>query len=495
MKIRVLLLAFILQISVIVYSQASVVYEDNTADDNWVSDIVEDRDGNFVYVGGYNYLDADQWVGYITKVSPNGERLMEYVVTNIDRLSVFESINITDKGNFMVTGREASSDDSGITIMEFDNNLKLLWSKYHKISDCFSSVSRHRVIATGDGNYAGIFVDHIIGNLTFRNFIFKFTSDGELLQLKEDVVSSDRLLSGPSDILSLDNGESFVVVGPWLFLILDEDLEIIETVAQNYNPTDLDNFFRETVSCKKLSDGRMFCCSANLVEYGNRDKYGLMFIELGENYERGDKFVAINSKSILNTPDATTYKSHASEMRAIDFVTEDNIIIGGTLNCDARMPYTVPTILCVASLTPDRQINWEQYYDDGSSHHIISMCATRDGGAMVVTIRCNGDYEYGDEVKTVSMIKFGKTTGVDDMDSESQSTIYPNPASGSVSIKSDCKDMQRAYFYDSTGRLGKTIDVLPNEQSLDISDLSKGIYLVRLVSEKGVIEVHKLVVK
>jgi len=74
------------------------------------------------------------------------------------------------------------------------------------------------------------------------------------------------------------------------------------------------------------------------------------------------------------------------------------------------------------------------------------------------------------------------TEGIQDIGSANAVSIYPNPSSGriTVSVKSFTADMKVSVF-DMPGqmRLQQTLD--NNKQDIDISGLSKGIYMVRVV--------------
>lgn len=502
MKTKMILIVLMLQLSMVVNATVSIICEDKTANSNYVTDLVEDIDGNFIYSGRYYYGDTKRWAGYITKVSPEGVRLCEYINTDTNVGSRFESINITSKGTFIVTGSEASDEHSGITVMEFDNNLELLWRKYHKIVNYKSQIFHPRVIEIGDGNYVGVFSE--LGNgfefADLHNYVFKFSSDGELLKLVEDTISHKFFV--PSDILSIDSGKSFVIVAPKRFLILDSELKVIEEISQSHNPIDLENWFETSVSCKILSDGRALCSSGHVTETGNRSKYGLMLIQLEDNYRRGDKFKVINKGSIVNEPSSSDYRGYASEHKSIDFVSENNIIIGGTLNVywgiPSMRPYmTKPSLLCVASFDQNLNMNWEQYYEDEYSYYMMSMCATKDGGAVIAAIKTREDSTPEYQVGNVVIIKFDNPTiGVEDLSESSKFNVYPNPATDNVILRFDGEGTTNsAAFYDTTGRLCKTIGVLSSGENICISDLSKGVYVVKLMSGNIVLGSQKLIVK
>lgn len=504
---RVLLLTVILHLSAYMYSQARVIYEDKSADDHWITDLVEDKDGNFVYVGRYYYDDTEKWIGYVAKVSPEGVRLAEYINPHRENESRFESVNITNDGTFIITGGESFSDNSGLIIMEFDKDLNLMWSKYSKIIDACSNLYRNRVIEIGDGNYAGIFIECVVeeGDTpkdhyeNWHNYLFKFSRDGDLLALEEDM-ASEKVLGTSSDILSLNNGEKFFIISASMFSIVNSDLKLIETMPQN--AASLGNTFYSEASCKQLSDGRIFCGSGHWHSENRRSRNSLIFIELEEDYKRGKKFKLIDERAILNEPNSSTYTSDIAEKKAVGFVDENNLIIGGTLNVYNKSgvsfrPYmTEPSLLSVTSFDKDLNKNWELYYEDEASYYMMSLCATRDGGAVITAIKYTGDNAYNDSKSTIVLIKFNNpNTSVNNI-ADSKFSIYPNPASTDINFKFDGESaVNRVSFYDAIGRLCKSIEIHSSEESVDVSDLSRGVYVVKATSGKLVLGNQKLIVK
>ncbi len=64
-----------------------------------------------------------------------------------------------------------------------------------------------------------------------------------------------------------------------------------------------------------------------------------------------------------------------------------------------------------------------------------------------------------------------------------ETEIFPNPSSGSFTIL--CEGLKRVSVYSVDGRLVKTFEV--NETECRIDDLERGVYLVRMETEKGIV--------
>ena len=99
--------------------------------------------------------------------------------------------------------------------------------------------------------------------------------------------------------------------------------------------------------------------------------------------------------------------------------------------------------------------------------------------------------EAGDIVYVDDLSASVEVLSIDENTIENVS-LYPNPASNKVNIKT----LEGAYIeiYNILGKLVKSEKTLSNDHSLNVSNLSKGVYLVRLES-KGKSTTKKLIIK
>lgn len=84
--------------------------------------------------------------------------------------------------------------------------------------------------------------------------------------------------------------------------------------------------------------------------------------------------------------------------------------------------------------------------------------------------------------------------GIDDLDSSTKVSIYPNPSNDYFVLKNQLNHRFSAHLYDVKGLLVKSFDVFDGENSINVKDLNSGIYLLKFQSNfKNYIK--KLVVK
>lgn len=67
-----------------------------------------------------------------------------------------------------------------------------------------------------------------------------------------------------------------------------------------------------------------------------------------------------------------------------------------------------------------------------------------------------------------------------------ETTLYPNPAKNSITLKNDDNNSGIASVYNLNGALIKTFAIIPGMNNLNVSQLPKGLYIVHFSNSKGV---------
>lgn len=177
---------------------------------------------------------------------------------------------------------------------------------------------------------------------------------------------------------------------------------------------------------------------------------------------------------------------------------ESNVIFGGIFNIHGSVAYFYnPTILGIVGYNSfTNEIEWESYYcDDVYGYKATALCATKDGGAVVVGLMTTPE-QASMWVSDAFVLKFNKKpNSVDVVSSPNSFSCYPNPASNSLTLGFTSSSDGQVHFYDISGRLSKAIDISSVEKSEDISDLRKGIYVLKFYDGKSFIGKQKLIVK
>ncbi|MBE7440905.1 MAG: T9SS type A sorting domain-containing protein [Flavobacteriales bacterium] len=118
------------------------------------------------------------------------------------------------------------------------------------------------------------------------------------------------------------------------------------------------------------------------------------------------------------------------------------------------------------------------------------LCLTIDDGIGCVDIYCDSIGEYGVVFNkqtgfTINVIPPPNVIGIDDIiDINSTLVIYPNPASTQLTIETGL-EISQITIIDITSKTIKTIK--QNSRVINVSDLSNGIYFIRVITDKGTI--------
>ncbi len=94
-----------------------------------------------------------------------------------------------------------------------------------------------------------------------------------------------------------------------------------------------------------------------------------------------------------------------------------------------------------------------------------------------------------------STARIGHFSNQQTKNSESKIKVYPNPTSGLIEIESSV-DLENATMeiYSLLGKKVKVIRLNNKHSSVDLSDLSQGIYIYRVVNNNSVIAVNKIII-
>ena len=101
-------------------------------------------------------------------------------------------------------------------------------------------------------------------------------------------------------------------------------------------------------------------------------------------------------------------------------------------------------------------------------------------------------YNVDAELGEITFVRFNTTDGVIGVDEVSANpySIYPNPATSSINIKSNISESTDVNIYDMTGRCVKNVVISNNNATINVEDLNKGVYFININGkvEKLVIE-------
>jgi len=103
-------------------------------------------------------------------------------------------------------------------------------------------------------------------------------------------------------------------------------------------------------------------------------------------------------------------------------------------------------------------------------------------------------YEIGTPLHIICRYTSG-ASGIDDFKQTDLPFVYPNPANDMITISHSSTKISNIQIFDITGKQVKSLNISDNKQTIDISGLQQGLYLVSLFDDKKIVSQQKLIVK
>lgn len=106
----------------------------------------------------------------------------------------------------------------------------------------------------------------------------------------------------------------------------------------------------------------------------------------------------------------------------------------------------------------------------------------------VYTVSLTATDEYGNTSSCDFELTVESVLGVDQNTMDAGIALYPNPASSVVNLVNKTNiALEQMMIYDVNGKLVNQIDLrtMQGEQSVDISSMASGVYMVQIIGEKG----------
>ena len=132
---------------------------------------------------------------------------------------------------------------------------------------------------------------------------------------------------------------------------------------------------------------------------------------------------------------------------------------------------------------------WEQLGnciigDEASDYSGTDVCLTNDGSKLAIGAPkndANGDYSG-----QVKVFQFTSSSGTDDL-VEDKLSIYPNPFKDTFTLNSLNNSIKKITITDYTGKIVKTLTNTKQNNSIDLSGVSNGFYMVNVFVNNKVI--------
>jgi hypothetical protein len=192
-----------------------------------------------------------------------------------------------------------------------------------------------------------------------------------------------------------------------------------------------------------------------------------------------DKLEIIASQEYVNNknPDKIGYP-------AIDYLEKEKIFFGYTKNYYYLNRNGLKSWFGLKSIKEDGSLNWEKFYGGDVNYILVSVTATKDGGALLMGIRYDWNIPQQDLyiIKVDSLGNFTPKAGIGIQThsfKKDRPKVYPNPATEKVFIETGLGQETNVEILNFQGTILKSAKITQSGH-IDISTLAPGIYIYRI---------------
>lgn len=207
--------------------------------------------------------------------------------------------------------------------------------------------------------------------------------------------------------------------------------------------------------------------------FSNINQYGDIDFAIVQYDTTGLLDVGFGTGGIVTTP----FGSNGDVARALALQTDGKIIAAGTSYVDfAAIRYNTDGTL---------DVNF------GTGGKVTTSFAGSNGEAYAITIQTDGKIVIAGTASSsncdFAVVRYNGgngSVGINEQSKNDHINIFPNPATDNLTIETT--DKATIEILNIAGQLIKTIRTTEKQTSIDVSDLSGGVYIIKAKTEKGV---------
>ena len=451
-----------------------------------MSDAVEDKEGNYIFVGAKRCHETGDGDAYILKVSPVGDTIITKTFYISDTNTYFTNILLADYNKyfvFCISGARDTYFYEKIRIYELDVNFNILWEKSYHCPEGYQGFidgvvmydSRDNIILATSVKYEYNHSDLIM---------YKLDNNGDTLSSQCHHFVATQV---PYDILEKKDSTGYIVFGS-LFpqsLTWSQTVEI-DTSLNIKNIDSIAGWVNPPLSAKWLTD-TTYIVSAKYTwpdSSPQDDDITVKVIDTSNN---------ILYEKFFGRKDTLDYPAWRD---AIDFIDKYAIYVGGQRVLYSSFSST-STYLQLVLLDSTLQVRGKKFYGDDADYTLHGVLATSDGGCIMYASRY--DYLTQYEEKDIYLLKvmedsIAVSTSSKPVIKPKEVRVYPNPGINTLRIATALKNIQFE-MYNMNGEKILSREIENNNTSFDVSKILSGIYLYKIYNSKKVYETGKWVKK
>ena len=460
-------------------------------------DAIEDQDGFWIFANLRNKVQGDTITPLYLRLSKNGALIKDSVDRQLSGYSI-SHVTPTDS-SLIISYFSLLSKDTVIKVREVSKKLDRHFQEHHLIDTSLKySISNARLIEDS--------LLFIVGSQSPKDTTRPFDAYAYVMNLFNR--SQDTLINLGTPSTLLDWGVDVAKIGDkYYFSVVSDTVLSIRRSCQTaievrrYNR----DFTVDTAAgiCISASSSESFFYIPAMLKV---DETTFMLVSK-TNHNRGNIFmrepqdighiVLDTNFNELNSGVYGKANSRAQEGYKVISRYQDNssVYFGGTENFDPGSPVTDSTggyyTLVKTDLNGNHQ--WTQFYFNATKLLLTKVLATSDGGALIAGISAlsANDPLSGPDAWIVKVDSNGNYKNVTSIAEtpfipQEDFAFFPNPFKEQITFRqfNQSRKLQMQLF-DLQGRKVLEKQLWESQVEIDLSGLSRGTYLYRLLDEKG----------
>ena len=453
-------------------------------EDQIINQVIEDGDGNFIFVGRIKNNQPVYYSGYLLKLSRDGQVLEEKNVNPNNRTSAFFDCHLINSNLYVVGGSNALNqpNDRKLWYLKYDNTSNLVDEQMFQIPED-RWISYMNSIIDSDTNL-------VITGYTTRNdtspagqpvynldpYFFKLSIDAD--SLTSNFMTIPGYLSSSYDILEKQDSSGYDAYVSYCSEIVGSSGQIM-SLNMNFQNPNFDSIplgIRDFYSPVRLNATDIILCGNG--SPSQSALYALNVITINEQFELLNYYYFKKEDNMRDHP--AMYNGISKNA--------DNIYVGGTSNLDYSNPFysSMDSWFHLIKINSDITPQWEYYYGGDAYYVLYSILATSDGGCLMVGNRYDDEIQNLErDVYIVKVNSDGLIVWTQEIEvNNNPSVVYPNPGTNSLQVKTYHKEWLVELF-NINGQLMIKQQVNADENTIDTQMLNPGMYFYRLTDLKN----------
>lgn len=458
--------------------------------DERISSLIETNNHDILSVGlrcqGFHLIESFQ--GMIWKVSSELDTLSQSYQWS-DTSCQFNYIEELPNSEFRIIGLLYNPPDyqnSDILILTLDSNLNVLNRSIISLGNV--GLSSHKVKKINNNYY--ILGQFNYSSYEFNPFIIKLDQNMILVNSCEldslsgyftDVLEHGNELWCFSDAMDSQIGSEMIIL---------DDAMNIESI--NQLPYDYDYETQSIVTCYKSHTNTEWYTDSSFIVFSNQlQTYHINEIE---KYTAGFSILdsSLSIQPITHIGDSDTME-HVAYQNALDVDSDLNIYYYSIKNNEISLFPMDPSWIRIGKLNSNLEPIYEITYGGDSFYRGIEIKKTNDGGCIVSALKYNHNFmDYQWDVVFFKVDSLGIITNNDNIliDHNVSFGVFPNPCS--ESITTTLQEDGVINIIDLYGKTIQTHHLKEGKQSINISNIKSGLYILKFVSFNNTIKTKKI---